>query len=155
LTYFPGLPQSVGAAGYSNTTALITKHITRADTIINGKIAARYAIGSIQTNVPPLLRTLSEDIASYFSFRSWFSQDNQNVNEWTDKFNEATQMLDMIRKGEMDLFDTAGSLITEVTTDDMQMVDGNNIDYQSFFDEDNELSWKVDEDKLDAIGDER
>ena len=155
LSYFPQLPQTTTSAGYTQTVAIINSHITRADTLIKGKIASRYDIAGFTASVPPLLRTISEDIASYFSFRSWFSQDNQNVNEWTDKFKEAESMLDMIRKGDMDLFNTAGALIAERASSNISLVDSNNLDYQPYFDEDGPLEWKVDSEKLDDINEKR
>ena len=157
LTYFAAFPQTVGAAGYINIISRIDSHVGRADTIINSKIARRYDVSGYDTagSVPPILRTLSEDISSYYTFRAAFSQDNQNVNDWTDKFNEAIVVLDEIRDGNMDLVNTAGAIIGEVLSTTVQYVDSNTIDYQSFFDCDEPLDWGPDPDKLTDISDKR
>jgi phage gp36-like protein len=157
LTYFAALPQSAGAAGYAKTILRLDSHVGRADTLINSKIARRYDITGYDTTgaVPPLLRTLSEDIASYFSFRAWFGQDNQNVNDWTDKFNDAVNILDEVRDGNIDLVNTAGSMIPEITSSTSEYIDSNTVDYQASFDEDDSLDWKTDSNKLDSIKDGR
>jgi ADP-ribosylglycohydrolase len=99
-----------------------------------------------------MLQTISEDIATYFSFRSLFSADNQNRNEWTDKFQDAITLLDEIREGDVDLVDSSGNVISEreaTTTDGL--VDSNTIDTQSFFDVDDPMDWKFDDDMLDTV----
>jgi len=157
VTLLPGLPQSSGAQGWTQNQARIDSHISRADNLINAKIGNRYDVSEFDTSgsVPPLCKTLSEDIASWFTYRSEFSGDNQNDNEWTDKFKMAIEMLDQIRDGEMDLLNTAGSLIEERATNVFDLIDSNTKNYTPFFDEDGPTEWKVDDDKLDSIEDDR
>jgi hypothetical protein len=158
ISLLPILPQTSTSSGYTATTSLVTSHISRADNIINGKIVKRYDISGFDTtgSVPPILISLSEDITSYFTMRSYFSSDNQNENEWVDKFLLAKETLDMLREGDMDLFDTAGSLIPERETDlGDGLVVSSTEEYQSFFDEDEPINWKVDDDKLTSIRDAR
>jgi hypothetical protein len=155
ISYFAALPQTTTSAGFALISGRITSHITRADTIINSKIARRYSVSDLQVNVPPVLRTLSEDISSYFTFRAMFSQDNKNVNDWTEKFNEAMTLLDEIRDGNCDLVNTAGSIIPEITSATSMYVDSTTKDYQSYFDEDDPTDWKVDIDKKSSIRDGR
>ena len=151
----PGLPQTTSAAGHSTTIAVIEQHIARADNVINGKIALRYNVSSFSTLVPPLLKTISEDITSYYSYRSFFSSDNQNFNEWTDKYKQAMELLEDLREGDMDLVDSSGDIITEVTTSAVDKIESTTQDYQPFFDEDEVTDWNVDSDKLDNIRDDR
>lgn len=157
LDILPGMPQTTTSGGYTATSVMINSHIVRADNIINSKIANRYNVSVFNSigSAPPLLISLSEDIASYYTYRSQFSSDNQNVNEWIDKFKDAIEMLDMIRNGEMDLVNSVGSIIGEITDPTVDLVSSNTEDFQSFFDEDDSLSWKVDEDKKDEIDDAR
>ena len=151
----PGLPQTTTATGHSATIAVIDQHIARADNIINGKIAMRYNVSSLASNVPPLLKTISEDITSYYSYRSFFSSDNQNFNDWTDKFKEAMALLDEIREGDMSLVDSSGNIIDEISTSQVDKIESTTQNYQSFFDEDDVTEWAVDSDKLDSIEDNR
>lgn len=157
LILLPGLPQSSGAAGYTNIVNRIDKHIVRADNLINSKIAYRYNISGFNTSgsVPPLIQSLSEDIASYYTYRSEFSSDGQNENAWTDKFDQAIAMLDEIRGGTMDLIDSTGSLIAVLASSTVDLISSNTEDYTPFFGEDTVTSWKVDSDKLSSLSDSR
>ncbi len=155
LLLLPGLPQSAGADGYANILSRVGLHITRADNIIDGKISNRYDVSQFTSSVPPLLRAISEDIVAYYTYRSEFSGDNQNDNEWTDKFKDALEDLNEIREGDMDLINTAGSLIGERESSVVDMIESNTMDYAPTFGEDDVKSWVVDNDKLDAIKDDR
>lgn len=151
----PGLPQTTSSAGHSTTIAVIEQHIARADNVINGKIAIRYNIASFSSSVPPMLKTISEDLTSFYSYRSFFSSDNQNFNEWTDKFKSSMELLDDLRSGDLDLVDDSGNIIGEKETADVDKIESTTQDYQPFFDEDEPISWAVDDDKLDNIKDNR
>lgn len=148
LSQLPGLPQTSGASGYTSTLSLIASHITRADNLINGKIASRYDVSSFNdttTSIPPLLTSISEDIAAYYTFRSQFSGDNYNINEWVEKYQECIQKLDEIRNGDMDLVDTDHNLIGGSST--TLTIQSNTDTFTPTFDEGPVLDWSVDGDK--------
>ena len=153
----PSWPQTTTAGGYDKLKNQIDEHITRADNFINSKIVNRYDISGFDTtgSVPPLLKTLSEDIATFFTMRNNYSNDNQNYNEWVEKYKDAIDMLDEIREGNMDLVNTTGSQIAIRTDEALQEVESSTEDYQSFFDEDGPLDWKVDATKIDNIDSDR
>ena len=88
-----------------------------------------------------------------YTYRSLYSQDNQQDNEWTDKFNEALVQLDEIKNGDMYLYDTAGSLIEERSTTTEERVESNTEDYHPTFDEGSTLNQLVDTDKISDIAD--
>jgi len=155
ITLLPGLPNSSGAAGYTAITTLIDAHITRADNVINAKISRRYEVSNFTSSVPPLLRTISEDITSYYTMRSEYSGDTQNDNEWTDKYNEAMSLLDEIRDGKIDLVNTAGAIISDRIESSVDMVVSDTMDYQPFFDVDEPLEWAFDDDLKNSIKDNR
>jgi len=157
LIQIPNLPQTSTVGGYSNTVEVIKKHIPRASSIINGKIVRRYDISAwTQTTVPPTLKSICEDIVTYYSLRSLFSGDNSNINEWTEKYYDpAMDELKMIQEGEVDLYNSAGSLIAERSTTGDAKVESNTEDYSPTFGEDKHTSWAVDSDKLDDISDDR
>ena len=154
LDIVPGLPQTSTSAGYSVTALAVGKHITRADALINSKIAKRYAVPIVPT--PPLLANLSEDITAYYTYRSFYSQDNLNKFDYFDELRSiALETLEGIRKGDIDLVDTSGSLIPEPSTTSLSMVDGTHYGVQPFFDVDDESQWKFDQNELDSIRDKR
>ena len=70
----PGLPNTDTDADFSVTAQIVSNHVTRADSIINSKIAKRYSVPIDPT--PPVLRSISQDLASAFSYRSFYTQDN-------------------------------------------------------------------------------
>ena len=157
LTLLPNLPQSATANGYTRVANLISSHVTRADTLINSYLVERYDISSFDTagSVPPVLKTYSEDIASYYTLRSLYGGDGQNLNEYIQEYYKALEDLTKIREGEMNLFDTAGSQIPAKLSSTIDVVSSNTEDYTPTFLEDGPLSWATDSDKLDDIEDDR
>jgi hypothetical protein len=157
ITLFPGMPQTTTTEGHTATLSLVASHIDRADNLINGKIGKRYDVSGYDTSgsVPPLLQTLSEDIAAFYTFRSVYSGDNQNFNEWLSKFDEAMTMLNELRDGDLHLVNTTGSLIEERSSSTAAFVDSNTKDYTPTFGEDSSLNWEVDPDKLSDLSDSR
>jgi hypothetical protein len=157
LILLPGLPQTTTSAGYTSTLALIEDHIARADNVINGKIAKRYDVSGFDTtgSVPPMLITISEDISSFYTYRSLYSSDNQNYNEWMDKFDEAMELLNEIRDGDIDIVNSTGSIIEERTSATQDKIISSTENYQTFFDIDEPTDWKFDDDRKDEVADER
>jgi phage gp36-like protein len=151
LSIVPGLPQTSTEAGFSNTSAIVDRHITRAEAYCNGKIALRYSIPFSSGSIPPLLITLCEDIAVFYSYRSFFTQDNQNYNDYLDTFKDAIATLDEIRDAKINLFLTDGSIIPELTSDDNADISSNVTSKQSFFDVDDPLDWAFNNDLKDTI----
>jgi len=155
LGFIPDLPQTNTMAGYTATAAIITAHITRADNLINAKISNRYDVSAFVSNPPPLLISLSEDITTFYTFRSLYSSDNQNFNEWTDKFKDAITMLTEIHDSEMDLVGSTGSVLPERTETAHIMIDSNTKNYTPAFGEDDSLDWSVDSEKLSDLTSDR
>lgn len=155
LLILPGLPQTTSVAGYSETAAAVNRHITRADALIDSKIGKRYPVPISPT--PPLLGALSEDIVVYYSYRSFYTQDNTNRTDYFDELRDnAFKTLDEIRDGKIDIVDSTGALIAERTSESsIGILDSTNKDYQPFFDVDDEFNWKFDSDLLDDLNGKR
>ena len=153
-TSLPKLPATNTASGYSTCADVISLHIRRADGLINGKCARRYSVPF--TTVPPYIRTLAEDIVSYYVMRSFYSQDAQNRSEYLEEFKDkALEDLDAIMNGDIDLVDTSGSAIPVQTTEVEDRISSTTEDYQPFFDIDDSTDWAFDEDRLDEVEDAR
>jgi len=153
------LPQTTTMAGYTATTVIISGHIIRADAFINGKLARRYEVPFSPT--PPLIGLIAEDITSYYTYRSLYAQDNQNTSTRLGEYGNnddtmtAFALLEQIRLGEMDLVNTAGSLVGERSSEADDSVYSNNEDYTPIFDVDSTLTQQVDDDRLTAIAEGR
>lgn len=131
-------------------TAMFSKHIDRAEGIVNTYVSARYSLPF--TTVPPVLITLSEDLACYFAVRSAYTQDGQNKNQYYPEYKWAMEQLDSIRKGEIKLTLTDGS---EVTGDTSNRYISSTENYTPVFGIDNPENWKVDPDLIDDQRDAR
>ena len=154
------LPQFlVGNSTSSDTanTAVFSAQIDRAENTVKSMAGARYDIsafrfGTTTTNVPPLLRTLSEDMACWFAIRAGYVQDGGRRQEYLDDYKEAKSTLTDIRDGKQVLLYTDGTEVpTRATARFLSDTDG----YSHIFNMDDEESWDVDADLLDDIADER
>lgn len=154
LTKLPGLPQTTTATGYTDTVAIISHHLNSAWGIVNGKCARRYSVPFTAGQIPPMIMEIEEDICAYRVMRSLFSRDGQNKNDWTkEHYDEAIKLLDQIQKSEMDLVNTAGSILGEVSESDK--LGSTMQDYAPIFNVDSELDWGVDSDLLDEIAEDK
>jgi phage gp36-like protein len=140
------LPQTSTVAGYTATVAIISRHITRADALIDAKLSRRYPLPFAVT--PPLIATISEDIASFYTYRSLYASDNQNTSARITEYSgdgtmTAFSLLEQIREGTMDLVYSDGSIVTERTDEQDDSVYSTNEEYTPIFDVDGPLSWEV------------
>lgn len=154
LAVSPDLPQTTTSAGYTATAAIISAQIDRADALINAKLARRYSVPFATT--PPLIISISEDITKYYSYRQLYAQDNQNTARRMEELlrpelDNAFDLLRQIRDGELDLVNTAGSLISENTALVDDQIESTNEDYYSIFDVDDPLDWSIASSRLDNI----
>ncbi len=136
--------------GDSPGTSMFSRHIDRAEGVVNSYISGRYSLPF--SAVPPAIRTISEDIACYYFIRATYVQDGERKNEYQDSFKAAIKMLEEVRDGKTQLADTAGSLITQLTTSKyLSSTEG----YSATLDEDEPKSWDIDADKSETISDGR
>jgi phage gp36-like protein len=101
-------------------TSMFARHVLRAESVVNAYVSKLYAlpfiVGTTTTNVPPVLRTLSEDIACYYALRSAFTQDGQSKNPYYEAYKGAMDTLESIAEGETILVNTSGSFIATQST---------------------------------------
>lgn len=152
LGLFPGLPQTSTVAGYSSTVALISSHITRADSIIDGKCARRYDVpfSDTSTSTPPLIQTLSQDLSAYYTYRSKFTGDGANKFEYLDTLMQiALETLNQIQESKMDVVGVAGAVVSEISSS--SKIYSSTENYTPAFDVDDEFNWKIDPNRINAI----
>jgi phage gp36-like protein len=130
--------------------AALDAHITRAESVVNSYISSRYSLPF--TTVPPLVRTLSEDITAYFHIRGVSVQDGQRDNPWYESYKLALDMLKDIKDGKLGLSLTDGSSLAPASSSKfLSSTDG----YAQTFNLDDSDKWEVDADRLDEISDGR
>lgn len=152
-TSFTNLIPNILAGNSTSDSAgvdALSAHITRAESIVNSYISARYSLPF--TVVPPILRTLSEDIASYFHLRGVMVQDGQRENQWYTSYKLAIEMLKDIKDGATQLALTDGSAVGPASTSRfLSSTDG----YSQTFNLDSPEDWDVSSTRIDDITDGR
>jgi phage gp36-like protein len=128
-----------------------SKHIDRAESLVDAAIGRKYALPFISegdtttTNVPPAIRTLSEDIACYFAMRGSFSQDGKTKNPYLDDYERALETLEKIALGTMPLVYTGGS---EVPANSSSLIMSSTKTFRPVFGLDDAVDWRRDPDEV-------
>ena len=127
-------------------SALLAKAIIKADAEIRAAfssdlLAALDALGT----VPAIIKSLSEDISSYYVMRGLYSGNTPSINAWIEKYKEAKDTLEKIAEGTLQI----EGIILKVGT-----VQSSTKDYKRTFDERDETSWETDPDKLEDLADD-
>lgn len=99
----------------------ITRLITKAENLINGKLVRRYESLVPFTTVPPLVKEIATILVGAFSLRSMLFK-NHSVKSGALKtsdnlMKEAMELLKKLDKAEIDLLDDSGNLIEGSGTD--------------------------------------
>lgn len=127
-------------------SALITKAIIKGDTEIRAAFSAdMLAAIDAADPLPAIIKSLAEDIASYFVMRGLYAGNTPSINEWIDRYKDAKKILEDI---------AAGTKQIEGITVDVGAIQSTTKDYKSTFDERDETNWGVDSDKIDDLDDE-
>lgn len=136
--------------------AVFGKHIQRAEALINSIVGQRYEltfiVGTTTTNVPPILRSLAEDIACYYAMRGTLNQDGKNMNPYLSDYKSAIDTLKLIGSGDMVLVDTSGSQLSPLSTTRFQ---SSTKDYSQIFDVDSTTAWRVPPNRDEDLAAER
>lgn len=128
-----------------------SKHIDRAESIVDAAIGRRYSLPFVSegatttTNVPPVLRTITEDIASYYAMRASFSQDGKVKNPYLADYESAVEMLNAIMGGTMPMVYTNGS---EVPANSVNRFLSTTKDFRPVFGLDEATEWRRDPDEV-------
>jgi len=126
--------------------ALLAKAIIKADAEIRAAflsdlLAAIDALGT----TPAIIKSLAEDIASYYVMRGLYSGKMPSTNEWIDRYKEAKETLEKIAEGNLQI---------EGITLKVGTVQSSTKDYKRTFDESDETNWKTDPNKLEDLADD-
>ena len=127
-------------------SALLTKAIIKADAEIRAAFSSDLlaALDALE-NTPAIIKSLAEDIASYYVMRGLYSGKMPSTNEWIDRYKEAKDTLEKIAEGNLQI---------EGITLKVGTVQSSTKDYKRTFDERDETDWKIDPDKLEDLADD-
>ncbi len=127
-------------------SALITKAIVKGDAEIRAAFSADMLTAiDAASPLPAIIKSLAEDIASYFVMRGLYSGNTPSINAWVEKYKEAKETLKAIAEGTLQI---------EGITVDVGAVQSSTKDYKRTFDERDETNWKTDPDKLEDLADD-
>lgn len=129
-------------------------HIDRAESEVNAVVAKRYSMPfATSTSIPPLLRTISENIATYNTALAAFGQDGKQKWQYLeDYYGKATKYLEQLDTGDMQLTNTDGSLVATRATNRIR---SNTEDYTPIFGMDDPTKWKRDDTEITDQSDAR
>lgn len=142
----------------TSNQSLGTLAISRAETEINKYLSKRYDISSTtfqtSTSVPPMIRDLCNELSCGYMYKYLSRGGVSSYDKAKEFIDPVIENLKLIKDYEVDLLNTAGSIIAEGATSAFR-IQSNTDTYSSTFDEDSELSWEVDKDKLEDISNGR
>ena len=123
--------------------ALLAKAIIKADAEIRAAFSSDLlaAIDALETT-PAIIKSLAEDIASYYVIRGLYSGKIPSTNEWIDRYKEAKETLKDIASGTKQI---------EGITIDVGAIQSTTKDYKRTFDERDETCWGPDPDKIEDL----
>jgi len=126
--------------------ALLAKAIIKSDAEIRAAFSSDLlaALDALETT-PAIIKSLAEDIASYFVMRGLYSGRSPSINEWSDKYKEARETLKDIAEGNLQI---------EGITLKIGTVQSSTKDYKRTFDERDETNWRTDPNKLEDLTDD-
>ena len=140
------------------TTSLCSKLITHAENEIEKKISKRYDVDTFNntsTSVPPMLTSICETLVVGYMYKFMNRSPGKDQMDFANGFiNQAMDNLTLIADYKADLVDSSGAVIADMSNTAYQ-VKCNTSSYTPTFNEDDELNWEIDPDKLDDIESER
>ncbi len=147
--------RAIGVTFDTLTTALAVEMVTDAENEINKYISKRYDIsGFTLTSAPPLLTSLTKKLALGYLYQN---NSRGGIDAWDrgqKLIDQVIANLELLRDYKVDLIDSSGSVIADMSNTSYRVM-CNTSDYAPTFNEDAEINWKVDSNKLDDIDSER
>jgi len=142
----------------TSTLSLASLSIERAEREIDKYLSKRYDLSSsyfqTYTAVPPMVRALCTEMSVGYMYKFMSRGNLDSLNRSENFIKPVIENLEAIRDHAVDLLNTSGSAIPE-SANSSYRVQSNTTDYSDTFNEDSELDWAVDTDKLSDIADER
>lgn len=147
----------IGTNFDSNTTSLVSKMITRAENEVNKYLSKRYDIGAFYTSgasIPPLLTSLCDDLAAGYSYKFLGRGGIDSIQRGDAFIKPAIENLKMISDYKVNLVDASGDVILDMANTGYQ-AKSTTSEYSNTFNEDPQINWEIDHNKIDDIAIER
>lgn len=147
----------VGTEFDTATSALASKLITHSENEINKWLSKRYDVTvfmATSTAVPPLVTSLAETLSEGYIYQRMSRGGKEADQRGKILISQVLENLKMISEYKLDLTNSTGSVIQDMSQTAYRVMSSTS-GYSETFNEDDPLNWKVDQDKLDDIEDER
>lgn len=147
----------IGTNFDSITTSLCTKLITHSENEINKYLSKRYDISSFNdtsTSVPPIVTTICETLTEGYMHQRMSRGGKDSLARGKVFIDQAISNLNLIAEYKLDLVDSSGDRINDLSTGAF-VIKSTTENYSNTFNEDSQLDWEVDSNKLDDIESER
>ena len=134
---------------------LVARCAAKADAIINARLGQMYGV-PFATPYPALVVNAAENLTLYYIYTSaFFRSRNASVGEIRrELWEDAMDMLDQILDGSFVLTDVTLPA-SAATPQRVGTITSTTEDYHTTFNMDDPVNWKVDDDLVDDIADER
>lgn len=147
----------IGTAFDTLTTALASKLITHAENEINKWLSKRYDVTvfmATSSAVPPLVMSLAETLSEGYIYQRMSRGGKEADQRGKILIGQVLDNLKMISEYKLDLTDEDGGVIADMSQTAYRLRSTTS-DYSPTFNEDDQLNWEVDRNKLDDIASER
>jgi phage gp36-like protein len=123
---------------------MLTKHIDRAEAFIASALSGRYSMPF--STVPPDVRRMAEDLASYYVIRASSYQDGKLKNQYLEEYKTVFSDIKAVADGAVKLSYTDGSLVSVKSSAKMLSSSEN---YTPVFGLDDPEKWQRDADEIE------
>jgi phage gp36-like protein len=146
----------IGTEFDSATTSLAVISMVDAENEIDKYLSKRYDMTAYNTStsVPPMITTWAQRLSMGYMYQHMSRGGAEAMERGQAYIDNVIENLKLVAEGKADLIDSAGDVISDMSTTSYRVM-SSTTDYAPTFNEDSELDWKQDEDKLDAIDSER
>lgn len=147
----------IGTTFDTLTGALASKLITHAENEINKWLSKRYDVTvfmATSTAVPPLVTSLAETLSEGYIYQRMSRGGKESDQRGKILINQAIENLKLISDYKLDLTDSTGGVVADMSQTAYRVLSTTS-DYENTFNEDDQLNWAVDRNKLDDISDTR
>lgn len=146
----------VGLRFDSATTQLASAMIDDAEAEIDKYLSKRYDLSSntfqTSTSIPPLVTSLCLKLSEAYLWRTTSRGGKESLTRSEKLEKTVLDNLKQIAEYKLDLISSSGSVIADMQNTAYRVL-CNTSDYTTTFNEDSELNWSVDSDKLEDIAD--
>ena len=143
----------IGSTFDTATTSLASQMILDAEAEVNKYLSQRYDVGgspfNTATTIPPIVKSCTVWLSNGYMWEQ-MSRGNDTNPRAERLIKRAIDNLQMIADYKLNVLDSSGAAVTDKSSASYR-VQCSTSDYSNTFNEDDELNWRIDSDKLTDI----